>query len=87
MVITSFSLYNTMEVRCLFFYAKSRTCSFIDFLFVLQALIKNDKIMIAPNYFLIPGFSLNTIWDYIGGIVLFLIVAIWCYRKGSVYER
>ncbi len=57
------------------------------FLFVLQALIKNDKIMIAPNYFLIPGFSLNTIWDYIGGIVLFLIVAIWCYRKGSVYER
>ena len=46
MVIVSFSLYNTMEVRCLFFYAKSRTCSFIVsnnkntkkkiFLFILQ---------------------------------------------------
>ena len=56
------------------------------FLFVLQAMMKNDKIMIAPNYFLIPGFHLNTIWNYIGGFFLFLLSFIWYYKKGKMYE-
>ena len=34
MFVWSLSLYNTIEIKVSFFYAKSRTCSFIDIQFI-----------------------------------------------------
>ena len=56
------------------------------FLFVLDSMMVNQEIRIAPNHFLIPGIDINTIWNYIGGIVIFLISFVWYYKKGKAYE-
>ena len=55
MVIVSFSLYNTMEVRCLFFYAKSRTCSFIVMNYIKDIIYKNSFDRIIFNIDFIGG--------------------------------
>lgn len=56
------------------------------FLFVLQSMIGTEHVMIAPNYFLIPGFSKNSIWDYIIGILFFICSFLFYYKKGEQYE-
>lgn len=41
---------------------------------------------IAPNYFLMPGFERNHIWEYIIGIIILCLVAILYFWKGCKNE-
>ena len=50
MFVSSLSLYNTNDLRCLSFYAKSRTCSFIAYNIKLLGMPKStDKIKLIET--------------------------------------
>ncbi|MCX4269956.1 MAG: hypothetical protein OSJ62_15035 [Lachnospiraceae bacterium] len=40
----------------------------------------------SPNYFLIPGFFRNTIWEFLIGILILAAVAVGYYQKGKRLE-
>lgn len=54
------------------------------FIFSLDNLL--GEIDIAPNYFLIPGFFRNHIWEFLVGILLLTAVAAGYYWKGKRLE-
>lgn len=54
------------------------------FVFSLDNLLGTRNL--SPNYFLIPGFFRNTIWEFLIGIFILMIVAVGYYWKGNRLE-